>query len=95
MKKFMTSFVALAAGFAAQHAHALPAQQQTPSATQKIEATTAGQTAPSKISLTNKAGDVFGFTLERANNGQLMAYHQSHSSHSSHSSHRSHFSSRY
>lgn len=92
MKKFMTSFAALAAGFAAQHAEAVPAQQEKTQVTPSVEATMPGQVASSQITVTNKAGDAFGFTLDRAGNGQLMAYHHSHSSHSSHSSH---YSSRY
>lgn len=92
MKKFMTSFASLAAGFAAQHAEALPAQQEMPLVNPRVEATMPGQVASSQITVTNKAGDSFGFTLERAGDGQLMAYHHSHASHSSH---RSHYSSRY
>ena len=94
MKKFMASFAALAASFAAQHAEALPAQQKTPLVTPSVEATMPGQIASSQITVTNNIGDAFGFTLERASNGQLMAYHQSHSSHASHASHASHYSSR-
>ncbi len=92
MKKFMTSFAVLAAGFSAQQAEALPAQQETLLVTPSVEATVQGQVASSQITVTDKVGDAFQFKLERAGNGQLMAYHQSHSSHSAH---RSHYSSRY
>jgi hypothetical protein len=37
---------------------------------------------------------LFGFTLERGANGEVIAQHRSHSSHASHSSHVSHYSSR-
>lgn len=95
MKKFLTSFAALAAAFSAQQAHAVPAQQQPSFVTPNLETTQSSSVINSQITVTNKAGDSFGFTLERAGNGQVMAYHQSHRSHSSHSSHRSHYSSRY
>lgn len=38
--------------------------------------------------------DLFKFVLHRAEDGQLVAAHESHYSHSSHSSHSSHYSSR-
>jgi hypothetical protein len=88
MKKFMTSFAAIAAAFSAQHAEAISA-----STIQGDVATTAnavGQTASTNISVTDKAGDAFAFTLKRSGDtGNLMAYHESHSSHASHSSHYS------
>lgn len=96
MKKFMTSFAAIAAGFTAQHADAVPIQQASKMIEPTTEATARGQVASSSINVTDKAGDAFAFTLKRSDDtGQLMAYHSSHSSHASHASHHSHYSSRY
>lgn len=37
-------------------------------------------------------GEIFGFVLEKSEDGVLVAGHYSHSSHESHGSHRSHYS---
>lgn len=96
MKKFMTSFAAIAAGFTAQHADAVPVQQASKMVEPTREATAQGQVASSNITVTDKVGDAFAFTLKRSDDtGQLMAYHSSHSSHASHASHHSHYSGRY
>ena len=79
MKKFMTSFAALAAGFSAQYAEAMPTQQEIGQVTPSVEASMPGHAASSQITVTNKAGDAFGFTLDRAGTGLLMAYHHSRS----------------
>lgn len=92
----MSSFAALAASFTAQHADALPVEQAVTKILPATEATTHGQVASSEITVTDKAGDAFAFTLKRSEEtGNLMAYHSSHSSHASHASHASHYSSRY
>lgn len=50
--------------------------------------------ASKALSLYSLGDDVFAFSLERAEDGTLVAQHRSHYSHQSHSSHRSHYSSR-
>lgn len=92
MKKFLTPFAALAAGFAAQNASATPVLVDQPKTT---EASHAAQAVSERLTIKNTSGDEFNFVLKRsADNGMLMAYHHSHASHSSHSSHHSHYSGR-
>jgi len=88
MKKFLTSFAALAAGFATQNAIAAQVVVEQSTTT---EASAAALATPSEnLSIKNASGDEFNFVLKRsADTGTLMAYHRSHSSHSSHSSHYS------
>ena len=90
MKKFMTSFATIAAAFSAQHAEAIPSSTIQGEAAPVTTANATGQAASKNISVTDKAGDAFAFTLKRSNDtGRLMAFHESHSSHASHSSHYS------
>ena len=92
MKKFMTSFAAIAAAFSAQHAEAIPSLSIQGDLATTTRANAAGKVASKNISVTDKSGDAFAFTLKRSGDtGNLMAYH---SSHSSHASHHSHYSSR-
>lgn len=97
MKKFMTAFAAIAAGFASQVA-AAPIETSRQSQGYVPESEHAGVTTqPSNelVSVTDDKGDEFNFVLKRSpETGVLMAYHSSHSSHRSHASHRSHYSSR-
>lgn len=92
MKKFLTAFSTLLAGFSASAA--LPAATTDP--VQDLENVERVLTpATGKIAVKNDSGDIFNFVLRRADDaGVLMAEHESHSSHASHSSHRSHYSSR-
>ena len=104
MRKFLTAFAALAAGFAAQSA----AASDSMGAPEPLSPLSQGADAPSGtvqsdglVTVRNDAGDQFAFVLKRsAETGFLVAQHQSHtsheshSSHSSHSSHRSHYSGR-
>lgn len=93
MKKFLTAFSTLLAGFSAN------AASHPSAATEPVVDSANVQTvrAPGseKLSLKDDAGDIFNFVLRRADQtGVLMAEHESHASHASHSSHRSHYSSR-
>ncbi len=95
MKKFMTAFTVIAAGFAANTATAALPSSETPSAVSDLTNQLA-ETANAKESIyvRNDAGDQFSFVLKRSTEtGQLMALHESHASHASHESHRSHYSS--
>lgn len=75
-KKFMTTFVAIAAGFTAQQAVATvdltPAQEQPATQSQFVPA----------------SGNTGSFVLKQAGStGIMMADHESHASHASHASH--------
>ena len=48
----------------------------------------------SQIAIIPSGQDLFKFVLHRAQDGQLIAAHESHYSHSSHQPHSSHYSSR-
>lgn len=80
-RKFLTTFVAIAAGFAAQQAVATvdltPAQAQFATQNQSVSA----------------SGNIDSFVLKQAGStGIMMADHESHASHASHASHSSHVS---
>ncbi len=95
MKKFMTAFAVIAAGFAAKSASASLPSSEIPSAvsdlTHHLAETVAGKES---IYVRNDEGDQFSFVLKRSTEtGQMMALHESHASHASHESHRSHYSS--
>lgn len=97
MKKFLNTFAAIAASFAAQSASASVAQQAPESTaskdTEQVGALKALQSE--KIAARSQSGDIFNFVLKRsAETGQMMAWHESHASHASHASHSSHYSSR-
>ncbi|WP_156173837.1 His-Xaa-Ser repeat protein HxsA2 [Cupriavidus basilensis] len=88
MKGFLKAFAAVAAGFAAQNAPAMQVPTQDSSAQSSV--------APSdiatkeRVAVRTQGGDAFSFVLKRnAEEGNLMAYHQSHASHASHASHYS------
>lgn len=91
MKKFLTAFAAVAAGFASQAATAAVPQGESNSQNPNVA------TNPSEaintdgaVVIRNDAGDQFNFVLKRSTEtNQLMAYHSSHASHASHSSHYS------
>lgn len=93
MKKFLKSFAAIAAGFAAQSTSAAvlntqPEQSKGQNATQISHAEGA-----ESLAVHTDSGDVFNFGMKRSEaTGKMMAYH---TSHASHASHRSHYSSRY
>ncbi len=71
-KKFMTTFVAIAAGFAAQQAVATVNLTPEQALQQSVPA----------------AGDTASFVLKQAGyTGIMMADHESHASHASHASH--------
>lgn len=90
MKKFMTSFAAIASAFSAQHAEAIQSPAIQSDVAPVTTANAAGQAASKVISVTDKVGEAFAFTLKRSSDtGSLMAFHESHSSHASHSSHYS------
>jgi len=92
MKGFLKAFAVVAAGFAAQNASATQAPMVAP--TIPLDAVKPADAKPSeKLSIQDTNGDAFNFVLKRAaENGKLMAWHESHASHRSHSSH---YSSRY
>jgi len=93
MKKFLTTFAAIAAGFAAQNATSKQLPAPDPARTE--DSTAASTRDTTKIAVQDTKGEAFNFVLKRSEvNGSLMAYHQSHASHASHSSHASHYSSR-
>lgn len=96
MKKFLVSFAAVAASFAAQQAGATPSPLKQVDNAKENSASQALLEASKLIPMTQSNGEVHDFVLRRASEtGDLMAYHSSHRSHSSHSSHSSHYSSRY
>jgi hypothetical protein len=95
MKKFLTSFAAVAAGFTAQVAPAAMAPTQAPLVPQNAVSATSLIAPDGKVSVRGDGGDVFDFVLKRSGEtGLLMAEHASHASHASHRSHSSHYSSR-
>jgi len=88
MKNFLTSFAAVATGFAAQTATAA-VQQEAPRAVPVEAQAVVSVAQPENLTLSNN-GDIFNFVLRRSGDtGLMMADHESHSSHSSHSSHYS------
>lgn len=95
MKKFMTAFAVIAAGFAAKSASAALPSSETPSSVSELTPHLAKMEAVNKsIYVRNNKGDQFSFVLKRSTEtGQMMALHESHASHASHESHRSHYSS--
>lgn len=98
MKKFLTAFAAIAAGFASQSATASIPKSEPVATVAPITATMPTQTARAegRVSVRDNAGDLFDFVLKRSEEtGQMMAWHESHASHASHASHQSHYSSRY
>lgn len=94
MKKFLSTFAAVAASFAAQSASAAPSPT-IPSSQPESSAANAISGSNETVAVQNGSGDLFNFLLKRNGEGQLMAWHESHASHASHSSHTSHYSSRY
>lgn len=93
MKKFLKSFAAIAAGFAAQTTSAAILNTQLePSKSQSATLSSRAEGAES-LAVNTDSGDVFNFGMKRSEvTGKMMAYH---TSHASHASHRSHYSSRY
>ncbi len=97
MRKFLTAFAAVAAGFASQNSPAAVAGASSPiaSALQNETVNEALKAEDGIVSVIDEKGDEFSFVLKRSSEtGVMMAYHSSHSSHRSHSSHSSHYSSR-
>lgn len=91
MKKFLTAFAAVAAGFVSQSASAAISQGEN-----NVESSNVAPSQSEAINtdgavvIRNDAGDQFNFVLKRSTEtNQLMAYHSSHASHASHSSHYS------
>lgn len=94
-KRFLTSFAAIAASFAAQHATALPAVPTAIAENPHVKESLEKVAHNPVVTVTDSAGEAYEFVLKRSEaTGELMAFHGSHSSHSSHSSHRSHYSGR-
>jgi hypothetical protein len=92
MKKFLTSFAAVAAGFAANNASALPLSPDVDalSAAAPHAPTIEGLVPDEKLAVVGNEGNLFNFTMKRSSEtGHLMAYHESHASHASHASHYS------
>lgn len=93
MKVFLKAFAAVAAGFASQNAPAM--QVPTVDSTGQNSISPSDSTPTERVAVRTRSGDAFNFVLKRnADEGTLMAYHQSHSSHASHASHASHYSGR-
>lgn len=91
MKKFMVTFAAVAAGFAAQQAVA--EANSTPENTQPTQTQSLPSTASTgeKLNIASSADGTSDFVLKRASDRTvLMDDHDSHSSHDSHESHASH-----
>lgn len=93
MKKFLTTFAAIAAGFASQSASAAIPQGNAEASDRNVaQSPSESIQKDGMVAVRNDVGDQFNFVLKRsADTNQLMAYH---SSHASHASHRSHYSSR-
>jgi len=92
MKGFLKAFAVVAAGFATQNASAIQAPTAAPTFSSDV-VKPSGAEPTEKLSIQYAKGDAFNFVLKRAaENGKLMAWHESHASHASH---RSHYSSRY
>lgn len=91
MKKFLTAFAAVAAGFASQSASASVPQDESNSQNPNVASNqSAAINTDGAVAIRNDAGDQFNFVLKRSSEtSQLMAYHSSHASHASHSSHYS------
>lgn len=98
MRKFLTAFAAVAAGFASQNSPAAIAGTSFPTITSALQNDTVNEALKAEdglVSVVDEKGDEFSFVLKRSSEtGAMMAYHSSHSSHRSHSSHSSHYSSR-
>ena len=95
MKKFLTTFAALAATFAAQATtpSELGSEEQGAQAAPKSDSFAGPQRREGIVTVRSETGDLFAFLMERsATTGELIAQHQSHVSHESHSSHSSHAS---
>lgn len=95
MKKFLTKFAAIAAGFAASQADAamLPVVSNVQDASVVSSGTHIVPPVPVRDFASAEDRD---FVIQRLDsNGQLTQYHYSHASHASHRSHASHYSSRY
>jgi hypothetical protein len=95
MKKFLSTFAAIAAGFTAQAVTASQTPVAPPMVSLTNEAPANAIPASGQVAVKNASGDVFNFVLKRAEvGGELMAWHSSHASHASHASHSSHYSGR-
>lgn len=95
MKKFLSKFAAVAAGFAATQADAamLPTVVSVQDPGIVSANTHIVPPVPSRDFSTAEDRD---FVIQRLDDrGQLTQYHYSHASHASHRSHASHYSSRY
>ena len=94
MKKFLVTFAAIAAGFAAQAVQAASTPHESKlSASSEDSQKSAQPNTDGAVKVRSPSGDLFDFVLKRSTeNGFLMAEHQSHSSHDSHASHASHSS---
>jgi hypothetical protein len=96
MKKFLNTFAAIAAGFAAQSVSASTPQRTPEPLVPHGSQPTAALKRPDALAIRDDAGNMFNFVLKRsAETGQMMAWHESHASHASHASHSSHYSSSY
>lgn len=99
MKRFLTSFASVLAGFAASQAGATVASPAKTVPLTRLDDQVQHSVQPAAspvISVKDGKGDLFSFVLKRASDtGLVMAWHESHASHASHSSHSSHYSSRY
>lgn len=96
MKKFLLSFAAVAAGFAAQQATSAPLPLASHDGADEKSSSLTTVDGNRIVPIAQKNGELHNFVLQRATDtSELMAYHSSHRSHSSHSSHSSHYSSRY
>lgn len=95
MKKFLSKFAAVAAGFAATHADAAAIPTVIGAQDSSIVAANTYIVPPVPTRDFSTAEDR-DFVIQRLNDqGQLTQYHYSHASHASHRSHASHYSSRY
>jgi len=92
MKKFLTTFTAIAAGFASQVSASNAPPNPAPLTGEKAESPASSMPVEGNVLLRTATGNLAGFTLRRSEDGVLMAWHSSHASHASHASHSSHYS---
>lgn len=95
MKKFLSKFAAVAAGFAATQADAV--MVPTVASTQDVGVVSANTHIVPAVPVRDfSTAEDRDFVIQKLDSsGQLTQYHYSHASHASHRSHASHYSSRY
>jgi hypothetical protein len=89
MKKFLTTFAAVAAGFASQVSASNVPPNPAPLTGEKAESPASSMPVEGNVQLRTASGNLAEFTLRRSEDGVLMAGHSSHASHASHASHYS------